>query len=359
MVRIRNSVSFILCISLMLSGLIARADDNTGFGIQDTSQVQQQQQPQSVPVNEAVYRAKQQAMIDALLKKAQTNASMNNNTGSAMAMNTSNNTDSTTQQPADTNPGLGDEAFANTVRNMMPLSPDQIRTLRQLFDQSQRAAAADPGIPPKPTSSSIIVNLSPGAMPPIIRLSSGFVTSLVFLDSTGSPWPIKAYDLGDPQSFNIQWDQKGNTLMVQALRHYTSGNLAVMLQGMDTPVMLTLMPGQDAVDYRVDLRIPGLGPNANPMLDGLPAAASPNLLDVLNGVPPDGSKTLNVLGGDCQGWLGSDGHIYLRTELTVLSPGWISTMSSADGTHAYELQSTPIVLASQRGKLVKLMIEGL
>ncbi|WP_306686756.1 DotH/IcmK family type IV secretion protein [Candidatus Coxiella mudrowiae] len=48
----------------------------------------------------------------------------------------------------------------------------------------------------------MIVNLSPGATPPIIRLSSGFVTSLVFLDSKGAPWRIQACDLGDPNSFN-------------------------------------------------------------------------------------------------------------------------------------------------------------
>lgn len=257
-----------------------------------------------------------------------------------------------------TDPNIGDEAFATTVRNMMPLTPEQIRTLRGLFDQSQRAASEAPSVPPKPTSASVIVNLSPGATPPVIRLSAGFITSLVFLDSTGAPWPIAAYDLGDPNSFNIQWDKQGNTLLVQALRRYLSGNLAIMLKGLDTPVMLTLLPGQNAVDYRVDLRVPGLGPNANPTIDGLPATESPELLNVLNGIPPEKSQSLHITGGDCQGWL-LNGHLFLRTRLTLLSPGWISTMSSADGTHAYELQVTPVILVSQRGKLIKLMIEGL
>jgi len=241
---------------------------------------------------------------------------------------------------------------------MKPLSSQQIKTLRNLFDQSQRAAATYPGVPPKPTSTSLMVNLSPGATPPLIRLSAGFVTSLVFLDSTGAPWPIQAYDLGNPKSFNVQWNKKSNALLVQALSHYKSGNLAVILKGLDTPVMITLMPGQNAVDYRVDLRVPGIGPNANPVLSGLPVAESPQLLNVLNGVPPAGSKTLRVTGGDARGWL-LNGRVYLRTRLIVLSPGWISKISSADGTHAYELQSTPVVLTSARGKLVKLMIEGL
>lgn len=291
-------------------------------------------------------------------KKTVINSLLDNPNGQNSSQNNNVHQQKLASIQAAKNAGVSDEAFANTVRNMMPLSPQQIKTLRKLFDQSQRAAATYPGVPPKPTSTSLIVNLSPGATPPLIRLSAGFITSLVFLDSTGAPWPIQAYDLGNPQSFNIQWNKKSNALLVQALSHYKSGNLAVILKGLDTPVMITLMPGQNAVDYRVDLRVPGIGPNANPVLNGLPATESPDLLNVLNGVPPAGSKTLRIRGGDAQAWL-LNGRVYLRTRLTVLSPGWVSKMSSADGTNAYELQSTPVVLTSARGKLVKLMIEGL
>lgn len=253
-----------------------------------------------------------------------------------------------------------DQAFTETADNLLPLTPDQIRTLHNLFSNTQRAVGEFSGIPPKPTSTSKIVNLSPGATPPIIRLSAGFVSSLVFLDATGSPWPVDSYDLGDPRSYNIQWDRKSNMLLVQAITEYKSGNLAVMLRGLNTPVMLTLLPGQRAVDYRVDLRIPGLGPNAAPpaMPEALPGAANPILLDVLNGIPPPGSRALTIIGRDCSVWL-LNGKIYLRTRLTVLSPGWISTLSSADGMHAYEMQQTPVILASENGKMVKLTIQGL
>ena len=253
--------------------------------------------------------------------------------------------------------GMSQQAFANMLRSMMPLSPDQIKTLRKLYTNSQHAAATFPGTPPKPTSSAVVVNLSPGAAPPIVRLRNGFVTSLVFLDSTGQPWPIQAYDIGDPNSFNIQWNQKGNTLLVQSDTTYRSGNLAVMLKGQDTPVMITLMPGQRAVDYRVDMRVPGLGPNASPTVSSLPETANSQLLNFLNGVPPTKAKQLTVNGGPSQAWLlGS--HVYLRTRLTVLSPSWIASMSSPDGTHVYEITKAPIVLASYRGKVVQLTVQG-
>jgi len=261
--------------------------------------------------------------------------------------------------PVVPNTAVADQAFSNMARTLMPLTPDQIRMLHYLFDQSRKSAAEAPQLPPKPTSSSVVVNLSPGATPPIIRLAAGFVTSLVFLDSTGGAWPIRAYDLGDPKGFNIQWNKKGNTLLVQASDSYKSGNLAVMLKDLNTPVMITLLPGQQAVDYRVDLRVPGLGPNAMVLVDDTPGQGDPQLLSVLDGIPPPNSKPLEVLGGESQGWLAANGHMYLRTRLTVLSPGWISLMTSADGMHAYELQKSPIVLASDRGKVVQLSIQGL
>ncbi len=246
------------------------------------------------------------------------------------------------------------------TRSIYPLNPEQVGRLKQKYQTNEYAQAATPGVPPKPTATSQFVNLSPGATPPVIRLSQGFVSSLVFLDSTGAPWPIAAYDLGDPASFNIQWDKTSNTLMIQALKLYNYGNLAVRLKGLNTPVMLTLIPGQKAVDYRVDLRVQGYGPNANsmPMEEGIPPSASDLLLHVLDGVPPAGSQRLTVSGGDARAWL-MDEKMYVRTNLTVLSPGWLASMTSADGTHAYEMQKSPVLLVSWHGKVMQLKVEGL
>jgi intracellular multiplication protein IcmK len=253
------------------------------------------------------------------------------------------------------------QAFLQTVRNMMPLTPDQIRALRYLFDKSQQAAAEYPGTPPRPTSSTVMVDLSPGASPPVVRLRAGYVTSLDFLDSTGQPWPIVAYDVGNPGAFNIapnQPDGKSNTILVEAMDQYKSGNLAVMLKGESTPIMITLLPGQRAVDYRVDLRLPGLGPNAKTQFDGLPNTENAQLINFLDGVPPQSAVALMVEGGPCQAWLYGK-KLYVRTQLTIISPSWTATMSSPDGTHVYEMMKTPVVLASQHGQIVQLTMKGL
>ncbi len=251
-------------------------------------------------------------------------------------------------------------AFDGVAEQMFPLTPEQIIRIKQMYQTAEYAKSSSPGTPPKPTATSQFVNLSPGSTPPVIRLSQGFVSSLVFLDSTGAPWPINAYDLGDPTAFNIQWDKTSNTLMIQASKLYTYGNLAVRLRGLNTPVMLTLIPGQKAVDYRVDLRVEGYGPNAKTMVmdNGLPPSASDVLLHVLDGVPPAGSARLTISGGDARAWL-LNGKMFVRTNLTILSPGWLGSMTSADGMHAYEMQKSPVLLVSWHGKVMQLKVEGL
>lgn len=320
---------------------------------QTNTAAQQQQQRQLQNLLQAAQQQNQSAT-----NQAPTAAQQTTTTTTTSVPTSSGNGNGNNVTPVDTGADVRDESFAAMTQSQLPMTPNQIRTLRKLFDETQRAVAEYPGVPPKPTSSSIVVNLAPGATPPIIRLLSGFVTSLVFVDATGAPWPIKAYDLGDPTGFDIQWDKKSNTLLVQSITQYKSANLAVLLDGLNTPVMITLMPGQAAVDYRVDLHVPGLGPNAFPLTDGLPGTESPILLNVLSGIPPDGSKTLNTIPqGYADVWL-LDGNIYVRTRANILSPAWISTMSSSDGTHAYKMPLTPLMLVSLNGKPINLAVEG-
>jgi len=252
-----------------------------------------------------------------------------------------------------------ERAFQNVLKNALPMDPEQIVRLRERYNATQQAAGTTYLPPPRPVLTSLDVGLAPGTTPPVIRLSQGYVSSLLFLDSTGAPWPIKSFDIGNPRSFNIQWDKKSNILMIQAKTLYPNANLAVKLVGLSTPVILTLVSGQRVVDYRIDLRVAGIGPLADPpATEKLPNQASSSLLDFLNGVPPSGSQSLTVKGGEAKAWLYS-GKLYLRTDYTLLSPGWVSKMTSADGTHIYELQKAPLVLVSRFGKPIQLTIEGL
>lgn len=251
-------------------------------------------------------------------------------------------------------------AFNAMMQQNVPLSPQQVVQLRQQIDSSQRAAAVAPNIPPKPMSSTLMVNLAPGATPPAVRLAQGYVSSLVFVDSTGAPWPLQSFDIGNPKAMNLQWDGKSNILLLQAVSPYSYGDIVVRLVGLPTPITLELISGQRVVDYRVDVHVSGLGPNAKdvPMGTGLPNSANQLLLGVLDGIAPAGSRPLTVHGADAQAWLlGSK--MYFRSRMTVLSPGWTGKVGSPDGMYAYELPRTSSVLISRYGEPAELKIEGL
>jgi intracellular multiplication protein IcmK len=181
----------------------------------------------------------------------------------------------------------------------------------------------------------------------------------VFVDSTGAPWPIAAFDIGNPRTVNIQWDGKSNILLIQAVTPYSYGDIVVRLVGLPTPVTMELISGQRVVDYRVDVHVSGIGPNTKelPIGTSLPNSADHLLLSVLDGIAPPGSRLLTVSGADSQAWLLGD-KMYLRTRLTVLSPGWVGKMVSPDGMHAYELPKTSSVLISRYGEPAELKIEG-
>jgi intracellular multiplication protein IcmK len=250
-------------------------------------------------------------------------------------------------------------AFNAMMQQNMPLAPRQVVKLRQQIDVSQRAAAIPATVPPKPVSSTLMINLAPGTTPPAIRLAQGYVTSLVFVDTTGAPWPIAAFDIGNPKAVGIQWDGKSNILLMQSITPYSYGDIVIRLVGLPTPLTLELVSGQRVVDYRVDIHIPEIGPNTKelPMGTTLPGSANQLLLGVLDGVAPTGSRPLVVHGADAQAWLLGE-KLYLRTRFTLLSPGWIGTMASLDGMHAYELPKTSSVLISRYGEPAELKIEG-
>lgn len=271
-------------------------------------------------------------------------------------------------QSANVASDINEQAFNAAVNTVSPLDQEQIKDVRRAYNNMSKAASFTQDVPPTPLTSDMTIDLSTGATPPVIRLSAGYISSLVFTDSTGQPWPIKAYDIGNPSAFNIVWNQSGdssdtdtlqNSLLIQSMVAYNEGNLAVILKGLNTPIMFTLIPGQQVVDYRVDIRVPRAGPNSKETAESLPEHASPLLQDILNNIAPPKAKLLTVTGGQAQGWVVGK-RMYLRTPLTIISPAWISTMTGSDGfIKAYELPKASVVLAVSQGKMVQLKVEGL
>lgn len=262
--------------------------------------------------------------------------------------------------------GSTPERFGEIVDQVIDLSPDQIRKLRKILDKAQRASAESPTTPAKPVATSIEVSLAPGVVPPVIRLNQSFVSSLVFLDSTGNKWPIIGYSVGNPDMFDLSpKDMKANADQVNYLTivpqtTYGYSNVAVFLKDLPTPVMLTLASGQKEVDYRSDIRVQARGPNAPAQVGQKPPSMSHNktLMSVLDGVTPDGAQELKSSDGTVRAWT-TNGKMYIRTTFNMVSPAWTDYRKSADGTNAYEVQETPVILISAEGRLKQVKLDGL
>lgn len=264
----------------------------------------------------------------------------------------------TSSTPSD--PQMKQAAFQQLLNSYFPLTPDQIHAFKNEVAVQQQANATPPGPSPAEGTSSIIpVTLKPGGIMPIIRIGQGMITSLVFTDAGGKVWPITSFSIGDPSSYNVQWDKTSGVLMIQGQKLYAQTNIAVMLQGMTVPVTLNLLIGQKSWDYldyiQLDQLQPG-DPNANGPLPQAPLF----LTNLLNGIPPQGATPLNISDSSLAQVWSYQGHYIMLSKATLLSPAWLSRADGPGPTplHAYSLPTAPELIVSNMGNTQKLLVNS-
>lgn len=256
-------------------------------------------------------------------------------------------------------------AYEQLVDEMVPMTPEMVTDLAKRVERIQRARADKPITPPRAATPSHIFRNEPGETPPVIRLSMGYTTDIVVSDSTGSPWPITSYAVGNNKEFfaDLGDDHNGqkNVLTLSALGTYVYGNVRLRLLGMDTPVVLTLASDQKEVDYKVNLTVAGRGPNsAAPIINtGVTTFnANPLMTSFLDGVTPAKAKRMVTNDPNVQAWAMGEKY-YLRTRYTLFSPGWSDSHSSIDGMHAYEIGPFPVVTVGDvNGQPVQITIDS-
>jgi intracellular multiplication protein IcmK len=262
-------------------------------------------------------------------------------------------------------PDTSKAAFDAMKKDMMPLTPDQIRQLRSDIDDEDRAAAAPPKFVPKPVSSSLRAVMSPGATPPVVRLFANFETSVLFIDEAGRALNIEAVDVPGRDSkagvFNVTWatDSKSqtNVLTISPNSQYAMGNIQVHLAGVMAPVTVMLISGQHEVDTRADVRVSGVGSSIRG--DTLPSGADESLQAFLDGVPPQGAKPLTSSLASVQVWsLGGQFIVKTGPDLSVVSPAYLQSKSSPDGTTVYVEPAVSPLMALSQGQPVNIQISG-
>lgn len=251
------------------------------------------------------------------------------------------------------------EAFDAAITGMFPLSPDQVQSLLKRYDETQGAAKKPVYEDPTPEISVQNVSLDPGVAPPVIKTAVGNVTTLNILDATGAPWPVQDVTWAGDYEI-VEPEEGGHIIRITPMSHFARGNIVIRMLTLKTPLTMRLETGRDIVQYRVDARIPEYGPFATaPIMQGGKSlvAGSPDLTSLLDGVMPGGMSKLRVSGVDGRTTAYEmNGTTYVRTPLTLLSPAWQSSVSSADGMNVYALASAPVLLLSDGGEFVRATI---
>jgi intracellular multiplication protein IcmK len=260
------------------------------------------------------------------------------------------------QQPQMGTPyDTSDAAFGQALRNIAPLSPDQIERARRRVDEVDRASGK-PLAPVTPVTRSIAVSLKSGEMPPSVKVAPGWISTITFSDISGAPWPVLAVTNGNPSAYDVKSSgPEGNTniITISAKQGYIPSNIAITLVGAKVPILMTLDPMGSQVDYRVDAQIDSRGPNA--MLDvvsgtALQPTGDSVMLAFLDGVPPNGAKAKKTGSRDVQAW-GFNDQLYVRTSQTLLSPAYISKQTNVSGVNVYVLGEAPVLVVSSGGRM--------
>jgi len=248
------------------------------------------------------------------------------------------------------------EAFDAAITGLFPLRPDQIRQLLGKYDETRRAVQKPVHAAPTPQINVATLALDPGVPPMILKTAIGYVTTLNILDITGAPWPIQ--DVTWAGNFEVtEPEEGGHIIRIIPMGREAYGNMSIRLLTLKTPITIMLQSGTDEVQYRVDARIPEYGPFAQaPLIEGGMERVAGNALitSILDGVAPDSAKRLKVSGVDGRtSAYDVNGMVYVRTPLSLLSPAWEQSVSSADGMNVYALNDTPVLLLSDRGEFMR------
>lgn len=244
--------------------------------------------------------------------------------------------------------------------DQLQLSPEQVKRLKQLRLEKERLKATPYVSPPQPVTRTLAVSLDPGVTPPVLRLTQGQQSSIVFSDMSGNPWMIEKVSV-NCVFFTIDQCQQGggdalpvqtaaragsaqasgpkptNVLTIEAATPAAYGNVTVTLRGLSTPVIFVLTAAQKEVDMRVDAKIPGHNPDAK---ENISFSAVPSqdtaLMEFLDDVPPQGAQRLTVTGmDDTEAW-SYEHALYVRARGDVQYPAYTNAARSTSGVTVYK-----------------------
>jgi hypothetical protein len=259
-----------------------------------------------------------------------------------------------------------DEDFQASLRELLPVSPEEIATFRRELDERDEAMADRP--PRELRTRTLSLSLSPGFTPPVVELTPNLVTALVFLDSFGESWKVNSTVLGSADLYLVEHlkEEDGNRVVVSPLSSRGNSNLVVNLEGHEIPLVIRLLtrPGIDPgrqVDGLIIFQVRGSGPKSPPELKAVPADPNPSdrrLYEILDGVIPREAALLKAHPRieDAEFYALED-KLYVRARHSLLWPGYLFRVSGAGGWTVFEAPMASPVLMGVGDEILRLSLE--
>lgn len=264
------------------------------------------------------------------------------------------------------------DGFNTAVDQTFPMTPQMLRQYRAIFEEQQRVILERPQ--PEMVTDSGLLTLEPGETAPTMYLSPGMFTAIGVYDSTGQPWPITQYVVGDGNSFQvIQLGENSNSVTVTPMVPVGWTNMAIVLKDEPKPIILKLEISNSVANSRRDLQIMRPGPNAvintvsempsirpveHPQTEPIAReAGSPLLMAALSGVDlPTSAQPVAISGVNAKAWA-IGGRLLIRSRAPLVSPSWSNSMAGPDGVFVYEIEEVPVALFSVNGSIVRADID--
>ena len=224
------------------------------------------------------------------------------------------------------------------------LTPQDIRDLKTLKMDIERAQATPYPSTAKPVTRTIPINLDSGVEPPVLRLSQGMQTSIVFSDMNGSPWNIDHVSYNQSMFSDDSVQSEGsddsagtNIISLSPKQPAAYGNVSIKLRGLSTPIMFVLTTGQKAVDFRIDAKVAGNNPDSQYQTSVYRSYPSIDeaLTSFLDGVVPEEAKELKIEEArGSRAWTYQN-NLYVKTKGTIAYPAYMASAKSTNGSNIY------------------------
>lgn len=281
---------------------------------------------------------------------------------------------SSSKTEAQKKPDVQNEHFLEALDTLFPLDPEQIDTFKNRQNRIEEAITRLPAA--KISSESRPLLLEPGQVPPPVILTTGYVGSIAFFDSTGEPWPISRAVIGNVELFNLVGATAGtpneaeasasgdaHILYITPTQEHANSNILVHLKNAPNPVTIPLISDPSTKKNRrhqgiTNFMVRALGPNAKPPLfTNVNPTINEAMMSFLDGIPPLGAVPMKItpLIEGIQAWKVDD-KLYVRGVHTLIWPAY-TAYAEGGGMFVYEMVSVPSIMVSINGTPTSVTVE--